>query len=478
MRQVFERYTPSVVFHAAAYKHVPLMEANPLESVRNNTLATKVIAEVAVEFGVERFVLVSTDKAVNPKTVMGQSKALCEWIVEAYGARRDVTTRFVAVRFGNVLGSSGSVIPIFRRQIERGGPVGGHAPGDDAVLHDDPGGGLADRPGRLDRRPRPGVRARHGRAGVDRRPREEHDPALRQGARPRHRDRVRRRPARREAARGAVGRRRDGRRRHRTRRSSPSRGRRSTRRGSRTSWPSWSGWSPTARRSSSSRGSAAMMKEPRRVGRRRRRRPRRLTGARGSRRAGRARRLGLAIGLIFLAGLVAAALDLQFVIGGSPVGRAGRSRPRSPAGSSLARVEPDDSAIASARRRLRRGRRAGRPVRPADVRAAALGRDVPTVVRGAGLRLDGRRRTANQLIGDRTRSTGAIVRDRDRRRRAGRGRGRLRRRLGRELRATARSRAFRPRQRKSRDDRPGRPAVGDRDRRRRRLGAEQAEPAG
>jgi FlaA1/EpsC-like NDP-sugar epimerase len=124
MRRVFERYTPSVVFHAAAYKHVPLMEANPLESVRNNTLATKVIAEVSVEFGVERFVLVSTDKAVNPKTVMGQSKALCEWIVEGYGARTDVPTRFVAVRFGNVLGSSGSVIPIFRRQIERGGPVG------------------------------------------------------------------------------------------------------------------------------------------------------------------------------------------------------------------------------------------------------------------------------------------------------------------------------------------------------------------
>jgi FlaA1/EpsC-like NDP-sugar epimerase len=124
MRRVFERYTPSVVFHAAAYKHVPLMEANPLESVRNNTLATKVMAEVAVEFGVDRFVLVSTDKAVNPKTVMGQSKALCEWIVEGYGARTDVATRFVAVRFGNVLGSSGSVIPIFRRQIERGGPVG------------------------------------------------------------------------------------------------------------------------------------------------------------------------------------------------------------------------------------------------------------------------------------------------------------------------------------------------------------------
>ena len=123
MRQVFERYRPSVVFHAAAYKHVPLMEANPLESVRNNALATKAIADVAVEFGADRFVLVSTDKAVNPKTVMGQSKALCEWIVEAYGSRSDVATRFVAVRFGNVLGSSGSVIPIFRRQIAKGGPV-------------------------------------------------------------------------------------------------------------------------------------------------------------------------------------------------------------------------------------------------------------------------------------------------------------------------------------------------------------------
>ncbi len=123
MRQVFASYAPTVVFHAAAYKHVPLMEANPLEAVRNNTIGTKVVAEVAVEAGVERFVLVSTDKAVNPKTVMGQSKALCEWIVESYGARDDVRTRFVAVRFGNVLGSSGSVIPIFRRQIAKGGPV-------------------------------------------------------------------------------------------------------------------------------------------------------------------------------------------------------------------------------------------------------------------------------------------------------------------------------------------------------------------
>jgi FlaA1/EpsC-like NDP-sugar epimerase len=123
MNQVFERYQPGVVFHAAAYKHVPLMEANPLESVRNNALATRVLVEAAAEHGAKRFVLISTDKAVNPKTVMGQSKALCEWIVEAYGAREDVATRYVAVRFGNVLGSSGSVIPIFRRQIAKGGPV-------------------------------------------------------------------------------------------------------------------------------------------------------------------------------------------------------------------------------------------------------------------------------------------------------------------------------------------------------------------
>ena len=123
LRRVFERYRPTVVFHAAAYKHVPLMEANPLSAVANNALATRVAAEVSAEFEVERFVLISTDKAVNPKTVMGQTKAVCEWIVEALGHRSDVPTRFVAVRFGNVLGSSGSVIPIFRRQIERGGPV-------------------------------------------------------------------------------------------------------------------------------------------------------------------------------------------------------------------------------------------------------------------------------------------------------------------------------------------------------------------
>ena len=123
IRRLFERHAPSVVFHAAAYKHVPLMEANPLESVRNNVLGTKVLAELAAEHGVEQFVLVSTDKAVRPKNVLGQTKAICEWVVETAAAREGNGTSFISVRFGNVLGSSGSVIPLFRRQIARGGPV-------------------------------------------------------------------------------------------------------------------------------------------------------------------------------------------------------------------------------------------------------------------------------------------------------------------------------------------------------------------
>jgi len=122
MLEVMERFKPEVVFHAAAYKHVGLMESNPLEAVRNNAIATRVTAETAAVSGAERFVLVSTDKAVNPRTVMGASKAMAEWIVEAAGHRHP-ETRFITVRFGNVLASSGSVVPIFRSQIEHGGPV-------------------------------------------------------------------------------------------------------------------------------------------------------------------------------------------------------------------------------------------------------------------------------------------------------------------------------------------------------------------
>jgi FlaA1/EpsC-like NDP-sugar epimerase len=122
MLETMQRFKPNVVFHAAAYKHVPLMEGNPLEAVRNNAMATRTAAETAAAAKAERFVLISTDKAVNPKTVMGASKAMAEWIVET-AAGRHPGTRFASVRFGNVLASSGSVVPIFRGQIERGGPV-------------------------------------------------------------------------------------------------------------------------------------------------------------------------------------------------------------------------------------------------------------------------------------------------------------------------------------------------------------------
>jgi FlaA1/EpsC-like NDP-sugar epimerase len=122
MREVLAEHRPTIVFHAAAYKHVGLMEANPVEAVRNNAIGTRVVAHVAGEMQVKRFVLVSTDKAVAPATVMGASKALAEFALEAASVRWPGTC-YNAVRFGNVLGSSGSVVPIFRRQIERGGPV-------------------------------------------------------------------------------------------------------------------------------------------------------------------------------------------------------------------------------------------------------------------------------------------------------------------------------------------------------------------
>jgi FlaA1/EpsC-like NDP-sugar epimerase len=122
MREVMQRFRPEVVFHAAAYKHVSLTEDNPLEALRNNAIGTRVVATAAAETGAKRFVLVSTDKAVNPATALGASKAMAEWIVEAWGHRYPETV-FCCVRFGNVLGSSGSVVPLFRRQIEQGGPV-------------------------------------------------------------------------------------------------------------------------------------------------------------------------------------------------------------------------------------------------------------------------------------------------------------------------------------------------------------------
>jgi FlaA1/EpsC-like NDP-sugar epimerase len=121
VHQVFNQYRPEIVFHAAAHKHVPLMEDNPCEAVKNNVAGTELIAMAADSWGVERFILISTDKAVNPSSVMGATKRVCELIVQRI-ARRSAT-RFVTVRFGNVLGSNGSVLPKFLEQIRAGGPV-------------------------------------------------------------------------------------------------------------------------------------------------------------------------------------------------------------------------------------------------------------------------------------------------------------------------------------------------------------------
>lgn len=121
IRDIFRKYRPEIIFHAAAHKHVPLMEVSPNEAIKNNVLGTYNVVKLADEFGVKRFIQISTDKAVNPTNIMGASKRICEMIIQSYNKRSK--TEYVAVRFGNVLGSNGSVIPLFRKQIEEGGPL-------------------------------------------------------------------------------------------------------------------------------------------------------------------------------------------------------------------------------------------------------------------------------------------------------------------------------------------------------------------
>ncbi len=161
VREVLETYSVDTVYHAAAYKHVPLVEHNMIEGVHNNVFGTLHTAEAAIAAGVKSFVLVSTDKAVLPTNVMGATKRFSELVLQGLNQRGSNTT-FSMVRFGNVLASSGSVVPLFREQIRNGGPGHRHAPRDLPLFHDDSRGRVTGAAGRLDGDGRRRVRARHG----------------------------------------------------------------------------------------------------------------------------------------------------------------------------------------------------------------------------------------------------------------------------------------------------------------------------